>query len=70
MFTYFITFIENISESHFRIKESNENLKEFCEKTDGDGSLAVDTTELSNFFESYVKNGIVELNMADGMAAG
>lgn len=67
MFTYFVVFIEN--KFGFRIEQNNENLKEFCQLTDSDGSLAVDLKELDTFFNDYVDtaNQVVKLNMAKGL---
>ena len=52
MFTYLIIYLD----FHFggRIKESVENYKEFNEKIDVDGSLAVELSELNAFFNSYL----------------
>jgi hypothetical protein len=71
LFTYFIIFVENVFPQHFRIPETNANLKEFSTKTDVDSNLQVDLGELSSFFTSYVntQNWTLDLDMGAGLQA-
>ena len=72
MFAYFIIYIKNIFGESFAIEENNANYKEFCQYADGDGSLAVDLKELSDFFTKFVKvteGQIVGLKMAENLKA-
>mmetsp|Transcript_44320 Transcript_44320/g.43014 ORF Transcript_44320/g.43014 Transcript_44320/m.43014 type:complete len:174 (-) Transcript_44320:626-1147(-) len=72
MFAYFIIYIKNLFGEGYQIEENNANYKEFCQYADGDGSLAVDLAELSDFFTKFVKiseGQIVGLKMAENLKA-
>ncbi len=64
MFGFFVIYVKNVFGPGI-LKQDNATYKLFCELIDTDGSLAVDLSELTEFFNQRVRFDTKQVNLGE-----